>query len=185
MHGMKLSSRATVAKQRVHRKSLGRQPQQTHFTCQPLPRGLFCFSSRRFHKQAKLLATAHFPCQRECAFLRLLAYTPGIFFGFVTAVALVPTSALQGAFCTVFIKGFVRTLRLAHTTAIQREHLPISATRTGKSGSLTLEWIVFPWCFHHDQALEALYRCHAYQLATVPVRDEVAFDLSYHPPLSA
>lgn len=79
----------------------------------------------------------------------------------------------------------MRTLRLAHTTAIQREHLPISATRTGKSGSLTLEWIVFPWGFHHDQALKALYRCHAYQLATVPAGMGVAFDLSYHPPLSA
>lgn len=79
----------------------------------------------------------------------------------------------------------MRTLRLAHPTAIQRERLPISATRTGKSGSLTLEWIVFPWGFHHDQALKALYRCYAHQLATFARRQSVAFDLSYHPPLLA
>jgi len=151
-----------------YRKSEGRQPQPTHSTC--CTRQGACLAFRHVVPTGKpaLPATARFPCHGETAFLKLLAYTPERFFGFVTAVALVPPSALQGAFCTAFIKGFVRTLRLAHTTAIQRERLPISATRTGKSGSLTLEWIVSPWCFHHDQALKALHRCHAYQLATVP-----------------
>ena len=88
-----------------HRKSVGRQPQQTHFTC--CARQGACLASRHVVPTGKpqLLATAPTPCHGEDAFLRSLAHTPRRFFGIVTAVALVPPSALQGAFCTAFIKG--------------------------------------------------------------------------------
>ncbi len=88
------------------RKSVGRQPQQTHSTCCTRQGACLAFRHVVPTGKPKRRATARFPCHGETAFLRSLAYTPLRFFGVVTAVALVPLSALQGAFCTAFIKGF-------------------------------------------------------------------------------
>lgn len=89
----------------LNRKPAGRQPHQAHFTCRTRQGACFAFRHVVSTGKPKLLATEHRPCQRRCAFLRSLAHTPGRFFDIVTVAALVPPSALQGAFCTAFIKG--------------------------------------------------------------------------------
>lgn len=77
---MNLSTRAPSPNGALIRKSVGRQPQQTHSTCCTRQGACLAFRHVVPTSKPKLTATAHFPCQRECAFLEVTRlYTREIF----------------------------------------------------------------------------------------------------------